>query len=465
MKNFLIFNNENLEIFLKRIKDINFKNGYIQSASGFDIEVSSFYEGNEKKACCYSWAFGLGVDFIRGRNLNEFVYLLNKMSDVLELNRKKKLVIYVHNLSYEFQFICKWFNFKKVFAIDNRKVVYAETVDGVIFKCSYILTNLPLSKLSDYISNSEIHKMEGDLDYSLARNCRTPLTEKEIGYIENDVRVVCEYINFELKRNGGIEKIPLTRTGFVRRNVREKCLANPQYVRLMKRLTITNLDEYRLLKRAFHGGYTHANFFYTNKKINNVASFDFCSSYPAVMLAEYYPMSKGVKIRVKSQRQFRYLLKNFCCVFDVVVYNLKSKIFYDSFLSASKCWNYVKFDGSNFVVNNGRVFEADKICTTLTNIDWETFEKVYTFDSNIEISNFTVYDKGLLPRDFLECLLDYYEKKTVLKGVDDKKIEYLTNKGDLNAFFGMCVTDIVRDNYSYEDSWIKKKLSTRKKNL
>lgn len=456
MKNFLIFNNENLEIFLKRIKDVNFRNGYIQSASGFDIEVSSFYEGNKKKACCYSWAFGLGVDFIRGRNLNEFVYLLNKMSNVLELNRKKKLVIYVHNLSYEFQFICKWFNFKKVFAIDNRKVVYAETVNGIIFKCSYILTNLPLSKLSDYISNSDIHKMEGDLNYSLIRNCKTPLTEKEVKYIENDVRVICDYIKFERERNHGIENIPLTRTGFVRRNVREKCLKNPEYVKLMKRLKINDLDEYRLLKRAFHGGYTHANFFYTNKKIDNVASFDFCSSYPAVMLAEYYPMGKGVKIRIKNQNQFRYLLKNFCCIFDITIHNLKSKIFYDSFLSASKCWNYVKFDGGNFVINNGRVFEADKICTTLTNVDWETFEKVYTFDANIEISNFTAYDKDLLPKDFLECLLEYYEKKTVLKGVDDKKIEYLTNKGDLNAFFGMCVTDIIRDNFCYEDSWIKR---------
>lgn len=114
MKYFLIFNSENLDIFINSIKNLSAKNGYIQSASGFDIEVSSFYENDKKKACCYSWAFGIEDFYIRGRNLNEFVYLLNKLSDVLQLNRKKKLVIYVHNLSYEFQFICKWFNYKKV---------------------------------------------------------------------------------------------------------------------------------------------------------------------------------------------------------------------------------------------------------------------------------------------------------------------------------------------------------------
>lgn len=462
MKDFLIFNNENLNLFLEDIKNYKSDSEYYQMACGFDIEVSSFYEKGEKKACCYSWAFGMEDFYIRGRNLNEFIYLLEKVSNLLNLNRKKKLIIYIHNLSYEFQFISKWLKLKKVFAIDNRKVVYAETENNIIFKCSYILTNLPLSKLSEYIPDSNIHKMEGDLDYSLLRNCKTHLTDKEIEYIENDVKVICEYIKFERERNGGIEKIPLTRTGFVRRNVREKCLKSPEYLSLMKILKINNLDEYCLLKRAFHGGYTHANYFYTNKKINDVASFDFCSSYPAVMLAEYYPMSKGVQIKVKSSEQFRYLLKNFCCVFDVIIYNLKSKVFYDSFLSASKCWNYVKYDGSNFVINNGRVFEAEKICTTLTNIDWETFEKVYTFDNNIELSNFTVYDKGLLPKEFLQCLLEYYEKKTVLKGVEDKKIEYLTNKGDLNAFFGMCVTDIIRANYTYEEKWIKKEVNSEK---
>lgn len=90
MKDFLIFNNENINIFINSIKNLPYKNEYIQSASGFDVEVSSFYENNEKKACCYSWAFGVEDYFIRGRNLNEFVYLVNKMSDILQLNRKKK---------------------------------------------------------------------------------------------------------------------------------------------------------------------------------------------------------------------------------------------------------------------------------------------------------------------------------------------------------------------------------------
>lgn len=45
-------------------------------------------------------------------------------------------------------------------------------------------------------------KMAGDLDYTLARNTKTPLTRKEQRYCFNDVKVVTEYLEYLLMTCG-----------------------------------------------------------------------------------------------------------------------------------------------------------------------------------------------------------------------------------------------------------------------
>ena len=72
-------------------------------ASVFDIEASSFYKGEEKQCCMYAWVFGLNGRCIRGRTWNEFIDLINYLVEVYDLSLNKRLIIYVHNLSYEFQ--------------------------------------------------------------------------------------------------------------------------------------------------------------------------------------------------------------------------------------------------------------------------------------------------------------------------------------------------------------------------
>ncbi|WP_442514418.1 hypothetical protein, partial [Pseudomonas promysalinigenes] len=59
----------------------------------------------------------------------------------------------------------------------------------------------------------------------------------------------------------------------------------------MDDLTIDK-DTYIQLKRAFMGGFTHANANYSNKVLTDVSSVDFTSSYPSVMISEQFPMSR-----------------------------------------------------------------------------------------------------------------------------------------------------------------------------
>lgn len=72
---------------------------------------------------------------------------IRKLTEYLELYDNKRIIIYVHNLSYEFQFMRKWFVWDKIFALEERKVVYA-IMAGIEFRCSYILTGYSLKSLA-----------------------------------------------------------------------------------------------------------------------------------------------------------------------------------------------------------------------------------------------------------------------------------------------------------------------------
>lgn len=222
-----------------------------------------------------------------------------------------------------------------------------------------------------------------------------------------------------------------------------------KYRKLMKVLTIEP-DEYTQLKRAFQGGFTHANNLYVNQIIkDNVYSMDFTSSYPAVLLAEKFPMGKAKNVKIKSDKQLEVLLKNYCCVFDLEMWGVKPKIKYENYLSQSRCMSTEKA-----LINNGRIYSADYISTTVTETDFEIIKKCYSCES-YAISHMRIYNKGYLPKNFIQSMLDLYETKTQLKGVEGKEAEYMNAKENLNSMYGMCVTDIARPEIVYSDNWDK----------
>lgn len=430
---------------------------YFDTPCAFDIETTSFISYNgEKTAIMYEWTLGLNGLVIIGRTWEQFLKCIEKLIECLNISLSKRLVIYVHNLAYEFQFICKRFEWDKVFAIDNRKPVYATTIDGIEFRCSYLLSGYALVKLAQNLTTIKIEKLVGDLDYSLMRHSETPLTIKEKGYCVNDVKIVMAYIYERIQLDGGITRIPLTKTGYVRQYCRRECFKNEkskkykknrEYYDLMNELTIEP-EEYKQLKRAFQGGFTHANPFYSGKEVENVGSDDFTSSYPCVMVAEMFPMSKAEIVYIKSKEDLEYNLKYYCCLFDAEFINIDSKVLFDNYISISRCWDVEKP-----IVNNGRLVSAKRIRITLTEQDYNII-KVFYRSEHFGVSNFRRYKKSYLPTPLVKSILKLYSDKTTLKGVDGKEVEYLQSKEQLNSCYGMMVTDIVRDSYIYANEWL-----------
>ena len=437
---------------------------YLNIESSFDIETTSTYVGEDKFAFMYLWGFGIGNDgenLYYGRTWEDLIIFLNNLSNELGLHENRVLVCYVHNLAYEFQFMRKYFKWLEVFSVDDRKPLKALSTLGIEFRDSYMLSGFSLEHTAKNLQKHKVQKLVGDLDYSKVRHTETEITDLELKYLENDVIIVLNYINEQLDIYGKITKIPLTNTGRVREFVKDKCYytkgkskyksskgKRSNYREIMENLTL-EVDEYQKLKMAFMGGFTHANAYYTGKTLENVHSVDFTSSYPAVILSERFPMGKGFKPTKEEilKNGYDYYLENFNCLVGVVFTNLENKFAHESYLSESKC----KIKGEK-LIDNGRVFSADVVSSMITEVDLWIMKKVYSYDS-LHIKDLTVYPKGYLPKPIIESVLDLYQDKTTLKGVSGSEVEYMLSKGMLNSVYGMMVTDIVKDNVTYEDDW------------
>lgn len=440
----------------------NKKTKYFDAPCAFDIETSSFFRSTgkdpEKVAIMYMWSFCLYGKVIIGRTWEEFVGMIDAISGELQLTNEKRLIVGVHNLAYEFQFMRNWFTWAKVFAVDNRKPVYALTNTFIEFRCTYILSGYSLEKIGNNLQKYSVRKLVGGLDYDKIRHSETALTETELQYSADDVRVVAAYLAEKIENEGGLAKIPLTKTGYVRNYCRNNCFYEPgvsrkksfkrlRYLEQMGAMQL-EVDEYKQLKRAFQGGFTHANPFYSGKVVQDVTSYDFTSSYPAVMISEKFPISRGELVELESKEEFYKNLKLYCCVFDVEFVDLTPKVLFESYLSVSRCYKLEQ----PYQVNNGRLVSAAVVGTTLTEQDFLIVSKMYAW-GKVRVTNFRRYKKGYLPTDFVKSILKLYEDKTTLKGVEGKEVEYLQGKEMLNSCYGMAVTDIVRSEYSYTDRW------------
>ena len=438
----------------------NKKHEWYNVACAFDIETSSFIDSKgNKQACMYLWGFCCNGLCLYGRTWEAWRSLTQQLAQLLELSDTRTLIIYVHNLAYEFQFMRKWFDWFSVFSIDQRKPAKAIDGCGIEYRCSYILSGYSLAKLGDELQTYKIKKLTGALDYKKIRHSATDITPQELQYQLNDVKVVVAYIQECIEQEHFICNIPLTKTGYVRRYCRRECLYTKgkkrgirdnkkfhRYKRLMNACTLDSA-EYNQLKAGFAGGFTHASAFYTGRIVENVASYDFTSSYPAQMIAQKYPMHKAELITVQSEEEAQEQMNMYCCLFDVKITGLMPRIIWEHPLSRSKCY-LVK----GCQEDNGRVVCADELYTTLTEQDYFTLKDFYKWDS-IKFGDLRRYMRGYLPHDFAGAILKLYQDKTQLKGVKGKETEYLIAKGMLNACYGMAVTDIVKPEIQYTTDW------------
>lgn len=419
-------------------------NGNVISANKYDELTDEDKDECLKIGFMYIWMLGINDTVFYGRTWEELKIFFRK------LNKRKKN-IFVHNLSYEFQFLSGNFNLNNVFARKERKVIKCEIEEyNIIFRCTYFMTNVALSNLTD-VYNLPVRKKDGDLDYTLVRNCNTPLSTKELAYCEYDCLVIYYYIKQELSFYKKFDKIPNTLTGRVRKELQAKVLKDYNYRSKVRKSINTDPHIYNLLVDCFAGGYTHANWLYVDEIIKNVVSWDFTSSYPFVMLVEKYPSSQFKKCDVRNIENI--LFNDFAYIINIEFINIKSN-FFNNIISKSKAY-YIE----NGIYDNGKIVSATLLKIVITEIDLKIIREFYSFD-DYNITEIYYANKSYLPLKLIDFILDKYNNKTEYKNVVGKEYLYSIEKSKFNSLYGMCVTNTIKDECIFkDDEWTLSGLS------
>lgn len=475
-ENFIYYDPEDIGEILKRVSRETVSKQkiiYYNSANSFDIETTSHITEQGKMAFMYMWSFALGDDVIIGRTWDQFVDVINQISESMVCYHRRRFVVYCHNLSFEYQWFRHYFEWEKVFSLDKREPILAVTTSGIEFRCSYVLSGYALKDLPV----KRYKKLVGAVDYDLVRHSETPLLPADLAYSIRDVQVVVEYIRGKISEDGNITKIPMTKTGYVRKACRASCLGSGKhggqyenYMSMISKLTIFP-EEYAMLKDAFQGGFTHANAYHVRRcergiggkhYLENVGSFDITSDYPAEMVAENgFPMSKGRFYNIPSRRLVRESIENYFCILDLTFYELEDVVHIDNPISLSRCTDYPK---KGVVTNNGRVVKAKYARMTITQLDLEVIQACYDC-KRYEVHRLIRYKRGYLPTDFIKQVLAFYKAKTTLKGLkgfdpetgEDYERKYAWGKENVNATFGCTVTDICQPMINYNPDTIDPK--------
>lgn len=455
---------------------------YLAITAAFDIETSTVEIGRlppdrqhpegkpNLQAFMYVWMAhfsrqdtGEQITVI-GHYWQEWIELLEWISE--RLPKDVYLVMYVHNLSFEWQFLRSWYPFTsdEIFAVRSRKILKCDLYDHIELRCSYLHSNLSLAAYTKKWKASHA-KLSGDLyDYAKVRYPWTPATEYERNYRVNDVIGLCEALDAEMAFDGdNLYTIPLTSTGYVRRIVKGRMHRDFPRYKLLRMLP--DVHAMLMLAEAFRGGDTHANRYYVGEICEGVESWDFSSSYPAWIVNRRFPMGKWEWIRPGSvfstwdylaellHRRKRAIIARV----RFLGLRLKSKIWGCPYLTRDKGRNIVLDPETPAwsCYDNGRVLQAAMYEGTFTDIDLQIILKEYEFDS-AEVLDAIHSRYDYLPDPIRQTVREFYTSKTELKKedpTDDEALAYAKFKNLINAIYGMMVESPLKPELSYHPEY------------
>lgn len=410
---------------------------YYDTICTFDIEVTNYKVAGMENGVgiTYLWVFAsehFGDWY--GRTIEEYVEFINYLSDAY---KEAVITVYCHNLAYEWQFIRKSFEWEHTFLLNRRKPLTASS-KNIEYRCSYILTN---KSLEVYLKDSDIGIEKLSYDYDKVRLPWHELTESELEYCHVDARGLCVALRATLeKNNDDITTVPLTSTGYVRRDLRKR--ESEQEKRLIKNLSIMSTELYIALKSSFVGGNTHANRFYSGEIVENVHCYDIASSYPNVQLTMDFPVSQFVKSSIATTSDMKeskaYLIN--ITMLDIELIDQLDPM---PTISVSKC-----LEITGHTRDNGRVLSAQSLTIWVTDLELKIITNHYRW-SGYTINKAFQANYGQLPDGVKACIYKYYYGKCTLKGVDE--YHYMKSKELLNAIYGMSAFDVGKLRYIYEE--------------
>ena len=311
---------------------------------------------------CRVWAWAVvNIDdeneFYIGTKIDEFIAQFSGSNQV-----------YFHNLKFDGEFILSFilksgwkytnekhpepFEFNSL--INENGAFYSikmSTGNAVIeFRDSLKLINYSVGVIADKFETG-LKKL--DIDYLEDRGLNHTLTQQEVDYITNDVKIVAR----ALKKVFGSGALKLTQAAAALTDYKE-IIGKNNFDRLFPKTDDT------FIRRSYKGGYTYLHPNYTNRLVTNGLVLDVNSLYPYVMheCPLPYGAPKYFKGKYKDSKIYPLFVQRFKCGFELKdnmlpTIQIKHSIFNDTeYLQSSNC---------------------DVVEMTLTSVDLELFLSHY----------------------------------------------------------------------------------------
>lgn len=377
---------------------------------------------------------------------------LKSFFDTLAYKFKKKLICFVHNLAFEFDFIIKNISKPKKFICNSTHSAISATIEEyrLEFRCTYQLSREPLEKIGEMF---DLPKLDSGYRTIYPDD---EVTTEEWDYCERDCDILVPYILNELKTYKLINRIPLTSTGKVRTEMKELIGSDIPDWDLMPPENC-----YHALDRAFRGAITTSNPQFTGRLITRpVKSFDEKSKYPGVMLCKEYPytIEKMEDFKQDTYNEYKFWIGK-------VRFNYIRSKFEWGHISANTCERVDIFSCDIF---NGKILFSGSIDIYITNIDLQLITETYTYRS-IEFLEFYPCKKySRLPNHFIELIKKYaqpkYEIGKLLKEMEKQGLDetseykelhrsYMESKAKLNGIYGMMVQKLIQEEFVIDDNF------------
>ena len=419
---------------------------YKSIVSAFDIETSRI---DDVQSIMYIWQFQAGPDHtVIGRSWKECFRFFRQLAAQCE--KDEYIVIFIHNASFEFQYLRTYYLFKpeEVFATGPRTILKFDMFDHLEFRCSYLHSNMSLSAFLKQLQ-VEDQKLSGDeFNYDEARYPWTPLTDRQLEYCIHDVKGLVQAIIKEMEKDGdNLYTLPLTSTGYVRRDVKKAMRElSPHYIRSI----LPDWDIYLMLREAFRGGNVHGNRYFSGYVVPGVKGEDEASAYPSAECNNRFPTGRfRIDKNATKERLQELINKGKAVLARIGLWNVQLK---------DPMWGcpYIPFDKCRNVVNphfdNGRILDAEYLEITVTDIDLKIILSEYNFRLDVIDLAYTKY--GWLPDPLIDVIERYFKNKTQLKGSDDPDDLYMyaRDKAKLNSIYGMSAQNPVRVPMLFDNS-------------
>lgn len=466
----------------------------LEEAIYLDTETSHNFnaETGEGNGWIYQWAFRFAGEWAWGRKPSELISALTSIAKANSLYQTK-CVVYVHNLSYDIQYLKDWLI--DLYGADSYTLIATAphkfisfSIGCWIFKCTYKLSNRSLSKWAKDLG-TQAKKCEGLIDYDVKRYQDTRLTYSDWKYMFFDVLTLEQCVKKQMKLYGDtLTTIPLTSTGYIRRDARKRFKEDKKN---RKKFTTTALTPktYKMFRRAFAGGITHQNRFMANDIVTppkgySIRHRDFRSHYPTQQVAKEkgFPTTEFVpfyKYR-KGRKPFTFedvdkWAKTHCLIMDIAITSLEiRKGVTIPYAQSVKFYEGRTKDFVRTIDDNGRVLCAKGTSViSVTEIDLKWLRKQYTFEYLILEVFGSV--RGACPKFLTDTVKEKYLGKTQFKDelkqakkdgastdiIIDKELSLMKSKNGLNGIYGMSATNPVRLEYTMDDegNWTPEQLS------